>query len=95
MTALMKSLRHEMARLWLWGIGDDSMLIASDPHALTPHTRRVIFFLNDGEYAHIHLNDVNIRRIDGAESSTNIEFLEEEWGTGEKGLPALYAQGNP
>lgn len=66
------------------GIDGSSMYLASDPHAITPHTRQVIF-LNDGELAHIYEGDVEVYRLDGESCSSNIEILEEEWGTGELG----------
>ena len=66
------------------GVDGQSMYIASDPHAITPHTRQVIF-LNDGEMAHIYDGDVEIFRLEGGACDSNIEILEEEWGTGERG----------
>ena len=66
------------------GIDDKAMYIASDPHAITPHTRQVIF-LNDGELAHIVAGDVELYSLDGQVKNSSIETLEEEWGTGEKG----------
>ena len=66
------------------GIDGPSMYLASDPHAITPHTRQVIF-LNDGDLAHIYAGDVEIYRLDGGAGQSNIEMLEDEWGTGEKG----------
>ena len=66
------------------GFDGPSMYLASDPHAITPHTRQVIF-LNDGDLAHIYNGDAEIYRLDGGAGQSNIETLEEEWGTGEKG----------
>lgn len=66
------------------GIDGKSMYIASDPHAITPHTRQVIF-LNDGDLAHIYEGDVEIYRLDGGAGTSDIQTLEDEWGTGEKG----------
>ncbi len=66
------------------GFDGPSMYLASDPHAITPHTRQVIF-LNDGDLAHIYGGDAEVYRLDGGAGQSNIEVLEEEWGTGEKG----------
>ena len=66
------------------GFDGPSMYLASDPHAITPHTRQVIF-LNDGDLAHIYSGDAEVYRLDGGAGQSNIEMLEEEWGTGEKG----------
>ena len=56
------------------------MYVASDPHALTPYTRRVIF-MNDGEIAEL-TSTFNIYKTDGQSSDGQIEVLEEEWATG-------------
>lgn len=66
------------------GFDGPSMYLASDPHAITPHTRQVLF-LNDGDLAHIYQGDAEIYRLDGGAGESNIQTLEEEWGTGEKG----------
>ena len=66
------------------GIDGPAMYLASDPHAITPHTRQVIF-LNDGEMAHIYEGDVEIFRLEGGACDSNVEILEEEWGSGERG----------
>ena len=66
------------------GIGDNSMYLASDSHALAPHTRQVIF-LTDGEIACLQQSDVQIWKLDGKIGNRDAEILEEEWGTGEKG----------
>lgn len=67
------------------GIGDDnSNYIASDPHALAPHTRRVVF-LSDGEIAKVTADDLWVSRLDGRESDSIFETLEEQWSDGEKG----------
>jgi glucosamine--fructose-6-phosphate aminotransferase (isomerizing) len=66
------------------GIDGPSMYLASDPHAITPHTRQVIF-LNDGDLAHIYEGDVEIYRLDGGFGESELQVLEDDWGTGEKG----------
>ncbi|MEL6348006.1 MAG: glutamine--fructose-6-phosphate transaminase (isomerizing) [Myxococcota bacterium] len=66
------------------GVGDDEIFIASDSHALTPHTRRVMF-MNDGEMARLDRSGVQTMRLDGGAYTPSIEMLEEEWGDAERG----------
>jgi glucosamine--fructose-6-phosphate aminotransferase (isomerizing) len=66
------------------GVGEDARYIASDPHAILPFTKQVIF-LDDGDLAHVFPHDVQLSRLDGGQSNKLIETLEEEWGDGEKG----------
>ena len=67
------------------GVGDDdSNYVASDPHALAPHTRRVIF-LSDGEIAQVTADDIQVFRLDGRAADSIYELLEEQWTDGEKG----------
>lgn len=66
------------------GVGSDCRYIASDPHAILPFTKQVIF-LDDGDVAHVFPHDVQLSKLDGAHSNKLIETLEEEWGDGEKG----------
>ncbi|MDG1482139.1 MAG: glutamine--fructose-6-phosphate transaminase (isomerizing) [Myxococcota bacterium] len=66
------------------GIGDGETFIASDPHALVPYTRRVMF-MADGELARLTVDGVETWRLDGGTKTSSIETLEEEWGDGEQG----------
>jgi len=66
------------------GIGDEEVYVASDPHALVPYTRRVMF-MADGEMAVLTPTDVRTIRLDGGSHTSAVETLEEEWGDGEKG----------
>ena len=66
------------------GLGDDETFLASDPHALVAHTRRVVY-LQDGEIARIERSGVSTFRLDGAARTPAIHQLEEDWGDGEKG----------
>ncbi|MFT5682639.1 MAG: glucosamine--fructose-6-phosphate aminotransferase (isomerizing) [Myxococcota bacterium] len=66
------------------GIGDGETFIASDPHALVPYTRRVMF-MADGEIAQLTVNGVDTWRLDGGTNTSYFETLEEEWGDGERG----------
>jgi glutamine---fructose-6-phosphate transaminase (isomerizing) len=66
------------------GIGEDSMFLASDPHALAPHTKQVMF-LSDGELAKLQRNDVRIWRLDGRIGDKEVETLEGDWTDGELG----------
>ncbi|MBM76390.1 MAG: glutamine--fructose-6-phosphate transaminase (isomerizing) [Proteobacteria bacterium] len=66
------------------GLSQGATYLASDPHALSAFTRQVIF-LNDGDIAELQQNDVQIVQNDGRSADSNIEYLEEEWASGELG----------
>jgi glucosamine--fructose-6-phosphate aminotransferase (isomerizing) len=66
------------------GLGEGETFLASDPHALVPYTRRVIF-LSDGEIARIDREGVTTRRLDGATSRNDVLLLEEMWADADKG----------
>jgi glucosamine--fructose-6-phosphate aminotransferase (isomerizing) len=61
------------------GIGDGEAFIASDQHALTPHTQRVIF-LEDGDLAELTPGDVRTSRMDGSSADSTVTTIEETWG---------------
>jgi len=66
------------------GIGDGEAFIASDAHALTPHTQRVIF-LEDGDLAELTPGDVRTSRMDGSAADSTVTTIEESWGESELG----------
>jgi len=66
------------------GLGDGETYIASDPNALVPYTRRVVY-LQDGELARLDVNGVQTWRLDGHESESPVHELEEDWGDAELG----------
>ncbi len=66
------------------GLGEGETFLASDPHALIPYTRRVVY-LQDGEVATIDTNGVVTTRLDGAARSPEVETLEAELGDAEMG----------
>lgn len=66
------------------GLGEGETFLASDPHALVPYTRRVIY-MQDGELAQLDHNGVQTWRLDGNEIEADIELLEADWGDSELG----------
>ena len=66
------------------GLADGETFLASDPHALIPYTRRVVY-LQDGEVASIDASGVVTTQLDGAARSPEVETLEAELGDAEKG----------
>ena len=66
------------------GLGEGETFLASDPHALVPYTRRVVY-LQDGDVARIDASGLDTVHIDGAARSRVVETLEAEWAEAEKG----------
>ncbi len=66
------------------GVGKGENWIASDQHALTPHTQRVIY-LEDGDLAVITPDDIQTSRFDGRTTDSTVTTLEDEWGEAELG----------
>ncbi len=66
------------------GLADGQSYLASDPHALVPYTRRVVF-LEDGEMALIDANGVQTFQQDGGRIDSAVETLEEVWGDEDAG----------
>ena len=66
------------------GIGEKETFIASDPHALTSHTQKVIY-LEDGELAVLTAGDVKTSRNSGKIVDPTIHILDDDWGESELG----------
>ncbi|MCB9778103.1 MAG: glutamine--fructose-6-phosphate transaminase (isomerizing) [Alphaproteobacteria bacterium] len=66
------------------GLGDGQSYLASDPQALVPYTRRVVF-LEDGDVARIDADGVQTTRMDGGAVDSAIETLDDTWGEGDRG----------
>ncbi len=66
------------------GIGENETFIASDPHALTTHTQKVIY-LEDGELAVLTAGDVKTSRNSGKIVDPTIHILDDDWGESELG----------
>jgi glucosamine--fructose-6-phosphate aminotransferase (isomerizing) len=66
------------------GVGDGETFIASDPHALAPHTQQVIF-LEDGDMAVLSSSGVETSRLDGGSSDASVTTIDESWGEADMG----------
>ncbi len=66
------------------GLGEGETFLASDPHALVPYTRRVVY-LQDGDIGCIDTNGVVTKRLDGDSGAPDVETLEANWGDADKG----------
>ena len=66
------------------GIGAGENWVASDPHALTPHTSQVIF-LEDGDLAVLTPESIQTGRLDGGHSISQVTTLEQAWGEADLG----------
>jgi glucosamine--fructose-6-phosphate aminotransferase (isomerizing) len=66
------------------GLGEGETWLASDPHALTPYTRQVVF-LQDGELARIDRDGVETARLGGGLHRPSAMTLEALWGDGDLG----------
>ncbi len=66
------------------GIGEGETFIASDQHALTPYTQRVIF-LEDGDLALLTPGDITTHRLEGGSSDAHVTVIEEVWGEADLG----------
>ena len=66
------------------GLGEGENFVASDPHALTRYTRRVIY-LEDRELAVVTAGDVHSVQLDGTEAIHTVEELEAVYGDDDKG----------
>ncbi|MSQ03910.1 MAG: glutamine--fructose-6-phosphate transaminase (isomerizing) [Myxococcales bacterium] len=60
------------------GKGNGETFLASDPHALSAHTREVVY-LEDRDIARIDASGWSISRMDGGGVSRAVEVLGEEW----------------
>ena len=66
------------------GQGDGETFVSSDPHALTPHTQRVVY-LDDGQVAVLDSSGIEVSRLHGGQIDTNVTLLENEWGVADLG----------
>ncbi|MDP7312658.1 MAG: glutamine--fructose-6-phosphate transaminase (isomerizing) [Candidatus Thalassarchaeaceae archaeon] len=66
------------------GLGEGEAYVASDPHALTTHTQRVIF-MEDGDLAILTAGDVKTSRIGSGLSDPTVTTIDESWSESELG----------
>ncbi len=66
------------------GLGKGETFVSSDPHALIPVTRDVVF-LEDGDVATLTSSGLRKWRSDGEESDSVVETIEDEWELESKG----------
>jgi glucosamine--fructose-6-phosphate aminotransferase (isomerizing) len=66
------------------GLGDDETFLASDPHALVPYTRRVVY-LQDGDVGLIDSQGLTTTHAGEEQASQVVETLEAEWAEAERG----------
>ena len=66
------------------GMGEGETFLASDPHALAPHTRKVVY-VEDRELVRITADGWDIQRMDGVAIEHAIEVLAEELADSGKG----------
>ncbi len=69
------------------GTGEGESFLASDPHALAPYTRKIVY-LEDREIAAITPLGWEITRLDGGATNHVVETLTESWGGGDRGAYA-------
>ena len=66
------------------GQGEGELFVSSDPHALAPHTQKVVF-MDDGDIATLSSNNITMSNLRGESFDTDITVLEEEGQEAELG----------